>query len=204
MPSISDPLVLPLRRGGLLAALLRPLLMRRIAAFERRYGYDMGYARLLYEASPRAFWQLARLFGMAGGTPALSPAMRVAAKFAATRREDCGPCAQLVLDLALEDGVPAAALRALIAGDVAAMPEDMGLAWRYAEAALARGPELDRHAQRLAERHGPGVVAEVALVLSVARCFPTLKYALGHGHSCQRLRIGADDNAPQQGEARTE
>lgn len=187
--------------GRLIAALLRPLVMGRIAAFERRYRYRMDYARQLYDASPAAFWQLAKLFGIAGGVPGLSPAMLVAAKFAATRREDCGPCAQLVLDLALEAGVPAAALRALVAGDATAMPEDMRLAWRYAEAALARDPESETHARALGERLGPQAVAGVALALGVARTFPTLKYALGHGRSCQRLVVGADNAGG--GEAQT-
>lgn len=190
------------RPGGLLTALLRPLVMWRIAAFERRYRYRMDYARQLYEASPGAFWQLGRLFGIAGRVPGLNPTMLVAAKFAATRREDCGPCAQLVLDLALDAGVPLAALHALLAGDQAAMPADMRLAWCYAEAALGRTPDLDHHAQALAAQQGPQAVAGVAMALSAARCFPTLKYALGQGQHCQRLTLSPDNAAPKEATAR--
>lgn len=180
----------------LLALLMRPWVMRGLGAFERRYRYDMRYARELFEASPRAFLQLNRLFAVARFAPGLSPAMLAAAKFAATRREDCGPCSQLALDMAREAGVPPALLRALVAGDENAMSADMRRAWRYAQAALDHDAALPVHAEALRLHHGASALSSLALALTVARCFPALKYALGHGQSCQRLVINEKGLTP--------
>jgi|GEM_PF-1145571 len=94
--------------------LLRPIVHWRLARFERRYRYDMSYARELFELSPRAFLQFSKLFGLAAFAQDLPPALLYAAKFAATRHEDCGPCSQLMLDMALQAGVPRPALQALL------------------------------------------------------------------------------------------
>lgn len=173
----------------MLEALLRPLVFWRLRGFERRYDYSMAYARDLFDASPKAFFQYAKLLDMAGFAQNCSPAMLTAVRFAATRQEDCGPCSQLMLDMGQEAGVPDAALQALIAGDERAMPDDMLLAWRYAQAALRHDADLPLLAEALRERHGPRALASLALALVSARSFPTLKYALGQGQSCQRLTL---------------
>lgn len=174
---------------AILRPLLRPFVARRCAAFECRYGYDMAYARELFEASPRAFLQFAKFFGPASFSQDLTPAMLHAAKFAAARRDDCGPCAQLVLDMAAEAGVPRDLRAALVANDVAAMPADMALAWRYAQAAVAHAPELPDLRDAVVAAHGRRALASLALAVVASRTFPALKYALGHGRSCQRLSV---------------
>ncbi|WIT13514.1 hypothetical protein PFX98_07840 [Paucibacter sediminis] len=171
--------------------LLRPIVHWRLARFERRYRYDMSYARELFELSPRAFLQFSKLFGLAAFAQDLPPALLYAAKFAATRHEDCGPCSQLMLDMALQAGVPRPALQALLAEDEAAMPAEMRLGWRYARAALAHAPALAELREELLRLHGPRALASLALAVVVARSFPALKHALGRGQSCTRLELGA-------------
>ncbi|MEJ6003125.1 hypothetical protein [Paucibacter soli] len=168
--------------------LLRPIVRWRLARFERRWRYDMGYARELFELSPQAFLQFSKFFGLAAFAQDLPPALLYAAKFAATRHEDCGPCSQLMLDMALAAGVPRADLQALVAEDEGAMPAELRLGWRFAQAALAHQPELaELHAELHAEvlrLHGPRALASLALAVVVARSFPAIKQALGQGRSC--------------------
>lgn len=173
----------------MLESLLRPLVFRRLARFERRHGYDLSYARELFELSPQAFFRFAKFFGLAGFAQDLSPAMFFAAKFAATRAQDCGPCSQLMLGMAQQAGVPDQALQALIDADTAAMPADMRLAWGYAQAALAQGAELADWRERVLQAHGPRALASLALAIVVARSFPMLKQALGHGQACAALAV---------------
>ena len=51
--------------------------------------------------------------------------------------EDCGPCTQLAIDMAQRGGVDPAILRAVVARDVTAMPFEVALAVRFAEASSA-------------------------------------------------------------------
>ena len=56
-----------------------------------------------------------------------------AAGLIAVMAEDCGPCTQLVIDMARREGVDPAILGAVVARDYVAMPEEVALAARFTE-----------------------------------------------------------------------
>ncbi|TAL15380.1 MAG: hypothetical protein EPO01_18465 [Aquabacterium sp.] len=163
---------------------------RRLAAFERRYGYDAGYARELLAFSRPAFLRYAEVSRMAAHRQDLPLAAWYAAKVSAARAEDCGPCTQLAVDMAREEGVDDALLRAVLRDDPQAMGEDAALGWRYARAAVARSPQVQDLRDEVLRRWGPRALASLALVVTGTRMFPMLKVALGHGQACGRLVVG--------------
>ena len=55
------------------------------------------------------------------------PAAWSAAGIVSVMSEDCGPCTQLAIDMAERGGVDPAVLRAIVARDVAAMPDEVAL-----------------------------------------------------------------------------
>jgi hypothetical protein len=170
--------------------MLRRLLHARIKAFERQFGYDMAYGHDIVEASVPAslrFWQATPLSQYSDGVPT---AALFAARVATTMAEDCGPCAQLVVTMAERAGVPAATLRAIVAGDPNVMDKDAALAWRFARATLAHDPGADVLRDAVIATWGQRAVVTLALNIAGTRIFPTIKYALGHGKTCQRVRVG--------------
>jgi hypothetical protein len=167
------------------------LIRRRIAAFERRFGYDAGYARELLAATRSGFWHWARLGGMAQHREGVPLAPWHAAKLAAVRAQDCGPCTQLVVDMARADGVADGLLCAVLRDEVDALDADTALAVRYAHAAVTRGPQLAACCKAVQSRWGARGLASLALAVTGARMFPMLKYALGHGQACVRVQVGA-------------
>jgi hypothetical protein len=185
--------------------MLKPLLHRRLRRFEADFDYDMGYAHELLEISLEAFLRFAGFMGMARYRQDAPVAAWHAARLTATLAEDCGPCAQLVVTMAEREGVAPELLRAVVAGDAAAMDASTALGWQYASAVLAHDPEADALRERIRQRWGDRTVASLALAIASARVFPTLKYALGHGRACTRLRIGEEETAParRSGMART-
>ena len=85
--------------------MIRSLLHRTINRFERHYGYDGTYMHEILNASVGAFFKLtlAQMMNLhREGVPA--DAVH-AARITTARFEDCGPCAQLVVNMALEAGV---------------------------------------------------------------------------------------------------
>lgn len=165
---------------------------RRIRAFERHYGYDMQYARDMLAISGTGFRRFAPVMEMAAYREDAPAAAWFAAKLAATLVEDCGPCTQLGLDMAAEAGIPAGVLRAIVRGDVDAMGAEAALGWRFAQAVLARQAQADELRQEIRRRWGDRALLSLALGIAAVRVFPSVKYALGHGHACTRLRIGDD------------
>jgi hypothetical protein len=172
--------------------MIRWFLRRQVAAFERTWSYDASYIREIIDADPRAaiaFGRAARIGRYRRDVP-LAP--HYAAGIVALMAEDCGPCTQLAIDMAEQDGVDPATLRAIVTRDLAAAPDDVALAVRFTEATLRRAPEADDLRDEVVRRWGPRGLISLAFAMQAARLYPTLKYALGHGKSCTRLSIGGE------------
>ena len=169
--------------------MLKWLLRRQIAAFERHYDYDMSYARDVLAADPRAVLAVARVQALSRYRRDVPADVYFAAKITGALAEDCGPCTQLVVAMALEAGVPAATLAALVGGQERLLDEPVRLAAQFARAVLAREPEADALREELARRFGVRGIVSLGFAITSARIYPTLKYALGHGASCQRVVV---------------
>jgi hypothetical protein len=170
--------------------MLNWLINRQIRLFEREYDYDMSYAREILETDPSAFRKFMKIMGMASYRKDAPRDAICAASLVGTMAEDCGPCTQLVVTMAERDGVSAGVLRAILAGDADAMGDNAALAYRFARAALAHDPEADNLREQVVARWGKRALVSLSFALTASRVFPTLKYALGHGRSCTRVRVG--------------
>jgi hypothetical protein len=176
--------------------MLKLYLSRWLDKFEKTFDYDAGYLRHVLRASP------ASMFKFSLGTQAMDrraapPEALVAAGLVGTMLEDCGPCTQVGVDIALANGVDPKVLRAVLAGDEAAMGETAALAYRFARASLARDMEAcDPLRDEIVRRWGDAALVAISLSIVAARMYPTLKYALGYGKACSKVRVGAEDVAP--------
>jgi hypothetical protein len=88
------------------------LMGRGIAAFERQWNYDAGYLHEIVEASPRAAWMFSRAAAIGKYRKDVPLAAWAAASITAVRHEDCGPCTQLGVSMAERAGVDVKVLRA--------------------------------------------------------------------------------------------
>ncbi len=166
------------------------IVRRRIAAFEHDFDYDMSYAKDIYEASPRAFFCFSKILGISSYREDAPKEAWYAAKLAATLAEDCGPCTQLVVKMAERDGMSSAAIRAVLTRDEAAMPPDTALGLRFAHAVLRRDiAESDRLRREIITKWGRTALVSLALTIASSRVYPSVKYALGHGHACTKVSL---------------
>lgn len=169
--------------------MLKAFLLAQIAKMERAWGYDARYLRLMARVSPASTFK----FGMVGlmvDDKAAPPEVIAAAKLVGTLAEDCGPCTQIVTDMGLAAGADPEILKAILAGDEAAMGEDAALAWRFCRASLARDIEAaDPLRDEVVRRWGEAGLVAVGLALASGRMYPTVKYALGYGKACSRVTV---------------
>jgi hypothetical protein len=171
--------------------MIRWFLRRQIAAFERTWNYNADYREVI-DADPRAFLTFSKVIGIGNYRKDVPIAPHYAAKIVAAMAEDCGPCTQLVVDMAERDGVDPAILRAIVARDLKAMPYDVALAARFAEMSLRHAPVADDLREEVVSRFGKRGLISFAFAIVSARQFPTLKYALGHGRACTRVTVGGE------------
>jgi hypothetical protein len=172
--------------------MLRWFLHRQIAAFERAWNYDAGYMHELIDVDPRAMMTFGKAQTISQYRKDVPPAVWTAAGLVAVMAEDCGPCTQLGIDMATRNGVDPKVLRAIVARDYEAMPFQVALAARFAEATLQHAPEADDLREEILRQFGKRGLVSLAFAILSGRMYPTVKYALGHGHACQRLTIAGE------------
>lgn len=170
--------------------MIKRILTGVLDRFSRKWNYDASYAKDILNADPRAFLAFARVQGLGAYRRGVPSDAWYAAKIVFALYEDCGPCTQLAVDMAERGGVKPEVLRAVLAGDIAAMPADVALTFRFAEAVLARAPETDELREAVLASWGPRSLVSLAFAMTVAQLYPTVKFALGHGQACRRVTVG--------------
>lgn len=164
----------------------------RIAAMERAFGYDASYVHEMLDASPTAFLKFAMFQGMGAHRQGVAREAWFAAKLAAAMSEDCGPCAQLMVDMALKAGVDPKIIASLVRGDLERAGADAALGYRYGLSVAANAPEALALARDAEAKYGKRGLVSLAMGVASARVYPALKRGLGHGAACRKLVV-ADD-----------
>jgi hypothetical protein len=163
--------------------MIRWALRRAIDTFKREWNSLASYLRETIGASPRAARRSLSAARPGNDCRDVPIEAFVAAGITAVRSEGCGPCTQLATAMAERWGVRPEILRAILKGDVAAMREDVALAWRFTRAILAperNGWTADDYRAVILERWGPRAVATLEFPITTA---------MGHGKACTRVVV---------------
>jgi len=170
--------------------MLKWLIRNRLASFDKKYDFDGSYMREVLDIDSRAFFAFARAANLGRYRRDVPEAVHFCVGLVGTVSEDCGPCTQLGVKIALEKRVPPNVLEAVLRNDESRMPDDVQLGVRCARAGLAHAPEADTLREQIVERWGPRALLSLAFALNASRLCPTLKCAMGHGKACQRIQVG--------------
>ena len=172
--------------------MFKALIAGQIANVERQFGYDASYMGFMLQAAPTSFAKFGILTQLVDRKAAPAEAL-AAAGLAGTLVEDCGPCTQISVDIAAAAGVTPQILRAILAGDEVEMGPAAALAWRFARASLARDmAACDPLRDEIVRVWGGRGLVAIALSLTKARMYPTVKYALGFGKTCSQIVVAGE------------
>lgn len=177
--------------------MIRTLVNRFIRSFEERYGYDAGYFKDILRSDLWAFGKFMGFQAMSAHEGNIPVGPLYAARIRATLWEDCGPCAQLIVDMALEAGVKESDVKYVVEGRTEHLPSDIALVLRFTELVLAHSPQADVLRTQILERWGTRGLVAIAFGISSSRVYPTLKYSMGHGATCQAIHIQGNSLSPR-------
>lgn len=169
---------------------LKWFVKKQLANFEKRWNYDTGYVReIVDEAGLDAIMPLQALQKLKyrGGLPLET---LYGAGITAAKHADCGPCLQLGVSMAEAEGLSPEIIRALLRGDLEALPKEALLGVEIAASTIARDNTGDDARAEVLRRWGRRGLAAIGYSIIVAQAYPTFKYAIGHGHTCVRVRVG--------------
>ena len=162
---------------------------RSLRAFAKRYGYDVGYFEMLLNESPAGFFKFAPLMKAAAHREAVPVEASFAAKIVGALAEDCGPCTQLVVDMALEAGMPKDQIEAVLRRDPRAMNEATTLGFRFADAVVRRSSDDEEFRDAVKAQWGQKGVIDLTMALQLGRIFPMVKAGLGYAKECRRVTV---------------
>ena len=167
---------------------------RTLRAFAKRYGYDVSYLLMMLNESPAGFFKFAPLLKASAHREAVPIDASFAAKIVGALAEDCGPCTQLVVDMALEAGMPKDQIEAVLRRDPRAMNEATTLGFRFADAVVRRAAEAeDEFRDAVRAQWGQKGVIDLTLALQMGRMFPMVKAGLGYARECRRVAVGGNN-----------
>lgn len=163
---------------------------RELEAFGERYDYDVSYMEHLLDVAPIAYEEFAGLTALSLHNQAAPRNALFAAKLVGALVEDCGPCVQLVVDMAREAGMPGDQIEAVLTRAGESMDNDTAIGFAFADAIVRRIPAEDDARDAVRAQWGDAGVIDLTLSLQIGRVFPMIKAGLGYAKSCRRVRIG--------------
>jgi alkylhydroperoxidase family enzyme len=166
------------------------LAKKKLAQFESHYRYDATYMHRMLEISPSAFFKYAKLMDVAAHRESAPVEAFYAAKLVGALAEDCGPCTQLCVDMAMEAGVSDDQIEAVLTRNRMAMNETTALGYAFADAVVRRSENEDEAREAVRAQWGDKGVIDLTLGVQIGRIFPMVKAGLGYAKTCQRVRIG--------------
>jgi hypothetical protein len=176
--------------------MIKLLARRWLRSFSERYRYDTGYMEKILDVRLSVFLKYACINLLASHRSGIPQAPWWAARIRAAMWEDCGPCVQLVCNMAVEAGVRASVVTAVVAADTTGLDDEVLLALQFTERVLARDSDADVLRERVRQHWGEDGLVSLAMAISSTRVYPSVKYVLGYGHACTRVQVGRQSVAP--------
>lgn len=166
---------------------------RALRSMSQRYGYDISYLDMMLDASPSAFFKFAPLMFASRHREVVSLDASFAAKITGALAEDCGPCTQLTVDMALEAGMPTEQIGAVLRRDPSAMNSETVLGFRFADAVLHRSGDEDTCRDAVRARWGEKGIIDLTMALQMGRTFPMVKAGLGYARECRQVSVNGQN-----------
>lgn len=178
--------------------MLKWFIHRKLAAFEKDFGYDASYLHHVLDVDFGAFLKFARATAIGNYRKDVPLDVLCAVGLVGVIQADCGPCAQLGVTMALRQGVPGATIAKILRGNEEDMTEPTRLGVRFARAVFARDAvAADETRAELERRYGKRAIVTLGLAICASQLYPNFKWALGFGHACQRIQVDGTTIVPK-------
>lgn len=172
---------------------MRKFIARRmLRRFGKRYAYDTSYIQFMLRESPSAFFKFAPVMKASAHREVIPLEASFATKITGAMAEDCGPCTQLTVDMALEAGMAKDQIEAVLGRDIKAMTASVKLGFQFADAMMNRSADGEACREAVRARWGEKGVIDLTMALQMGRLFPMIKQALGYAKECRRVSVAGN------------
>jgi len=156
---------------------------------ETTIGVPLDYQRDMAAAAPGSALKLQEIGRLIRENQSVPEQVAMMAALGATQAEDCGDCVQIYVNLALKAGVDKAMVKAALDHRYSDLPTDLKLGFCFGRVVSENDPMLLEKGQALEARFGRKALVDLAMVIALARFYPTVKRALGHSRTCAEAKV---------------
>lgn len=165
------------------------LIAKKLETFEKTTGESVDCMRDLLRQSRQGFFLFMLFVPLTKYRGALSKEDFHVARITTMKHEDCGPCLQTTVTLALLDGVDVGLVQKVIARNIPSLPLSIQSVIAFTEAVLARTEDLDTRRDEVVLRLGERAPADLGVAIAAVRVYPVLKRAMGYAKSCSLIKL---------------
>lgn len=165
------------------------LVNKSLKSMSQRYEYDVRYMQDILQKDVSAFIKFMGFQIMASHNGNLPKEIAYAVRLTSIMWDDCGSCTQLIVDMALEANVDPDLLKAIISKDYDTLDNMTSLVVHYTEMVLSHHPDADTLRDDIKYLWGTQGLVAIGFCISTTRVYPALKYALGYGKACIKIRL---------------
>ena len=165
---------------------------RQLDSAEKQIGVSLDYLREMFRVAPSVFFKFLKLKSLAQHRRVLPSSVLHVARMVASRHHDCGPCYQMAVNFALQDGMSVELVDAVVHERVESLPKELLEAYRFTESIVMNDGQDARWRESIEQRFGDEGVVEISLAIAIAGVFPTMKRGMGHARSCDVHSISID------------
>jgi alkylhydroperoxidase/carboxymuconolactone decarboxylase family protein YurZ len=156
---------------------------------ESTIGVPLDYQRDMAAASPGSALRLQEIGRLVRENQSVPEPVAMMAALGAVMAEDCGDCVQIYVNLALKAGIDKAMVKAALEHRYSDLPIDLKLGVCFGRVVSENDPMLLEKGAALEARFGRKALVDLALVVALARFYPTVKRALGHSRTCAEAKV---------------
>lgn len=168
--------------------MLRWFLRRKLDAEEKKLGESMDYLRHIVDVSPAVFFRFASIMPFANSRKLLPKEAWFGAQIVALQHEDCGPCLQISVNLARQQGVSADLIQMVLDRRYGELTAEIADVCAFTQS-VVNGNDDDTLRDKLRTRYGDRALIELSFAIASARIPPTVKRVLGYAKSCRTVEI---------------
>ena len=163
--------------------------LETIAFFKAHYHYDTTYMEEMLSSSPKSYEVFENFLPMATFTnKAPLDAINVA-RITAIINEDCGTCAQLYVDLALEAGLDKEIVKEIVFNNGQNLPTQLKDLYNFTLCVSNSETIEEALYAKMNEYYSKEVLVEISLAIAATKVFPTIKRVLNLAQSCSLIKL---------------
>ncbi len=163
--------------------------LETIAFFKAHYHYDTTYMEEMLSHSPRSYEVFENFLPMATFChKALLDAINVA-RITAIIHQDCGTCAQLYVDLALEAGLDKEIVKEVVYHQGQNLPTHLKDLYDFTLTVSANEMIDEALYAKINAHYSKEVLMEISLAIAATKVFPTIKRVLNLAQSCSLIHV---------------